>query len=116
MAGKTIDRDRAMNAASNHNAVETEYINQWADYGPMDIKVSNARRIALGAHGGPDLADVVHVCRTGSVENVDMLEERGLWTVVGENVDGDLLELEIAVESEELRIELLAVTVLNRSG
>lgn len=90
--------------------VETEFINELARHRPMDLKVS----VDLG-NGGPDIADVVHVLRSGRVKSSDMLEQTGLWVIVGETTDEDLIELEVAVASEECEVEILGVAALERS-
>ncbi len=96
------------------NRIETEFINEWARHQPMDLKVV-VESVGLLGTEFPDLADVVHVLRTGYVRVSDMSDRRGLWTIVGETTDNHVLELEIVVASERCEVELRSVTVLKRS-
>lgn len=95
--------------------IETDFINEWAKTKgrPLGLTVNRAK---VGHLGGsrPCLADVLHLLREGDVVASDMTGQRGLWTIVGETTDGDLVELEIAVESEECEVELRCVEVLRR--
>lgn len=95
--------------------VETEFINEWANCQPLDLKV-DVRSVGPLGNENPDMADVTHVLRTGRVIISDMLGQRGLWTIIGETTDDDLLELEVIVASEESEVELRRVTILTRSG
>ncbi len=95
------------------NEVETTFINEWAREKRLDVKVNLMSCGALSDHG-LDLADVHNVLRSGSVIVSDMLGHRGLWTVLGETTEDDLVELDIAVASEEGEVELLRLDVFER--
>jgi hypothetical protein len=60
------------------------------------------------------LVDVNNALKTGHVVRSDMLESRGLWDVVGETVDDEVLDLQVAVVSSECEVELLRVMKVRR--
>jgi hypothetical protein len=101
----------AMNAIKCE--VETTYINQWVEMGAYElvVNVTTANEMRLQS---VDLVDINYVLGTGRVVQSDMLDSRGLWDVLGGTIDGDLLELQIAVVSSECEVELLRIMKLKR--
>lgn len=95
--------------------VETTFINAWVETGAYELEVSAEMTAKLG-RSRLDLLDVNFVLKTGHVVNSDMLGSRGLWDVLGRNVDGVLLLLRVAVVSAACQVELLRVDRMKRSG
>lgn len=93
--------------------VETTYINEWVEVGAYELVV-NAKTADEMRRQSVDLVDINYVLRTGRVVQSDMLDARGLWDVLGETIDGDLLNLQIAVVSSECEVELLRIIKLKR--
>lgn len=93
-----------MNALSEDEFyVETTFLHELAGHYGMTITVHydcDLKDCDL------DLNDILQVCRTGYVVQTDMSESLGYWTVFGETVDSVEVELEIAVASEEMEVEL----------
>ena len=100
-------------AAVRKHEVETTFINSWAEAGTYDLIVTTPISASMRREG-VDLLDVHHVLKTGRVTRSDMLESRGLWEVRGETVDDVLLDVEIAVASATLEVELLEVLKVRR--
>lgn len=92
-------------------STETEFINEVASYGPLSLKLGGIME-TMREHQ-IDVTDVVHIMETGQVVRSDMIEQLGLWTVIGETVDEMVLEIEIAIASEECEVELLGFTIIN---
>lgn len=90
------------------NDLETTYINEWVETGAYELTVGTPAAAQL-RRLGVDLLDVNFVLRTGRVVRSDMLDQRGLWDVVGTNVDGILVEIQIAVVSATCEVELLRI-------
>lgn len=100
-------------AAKLKHAVETTFLNSWAEAGVYDLKVNKPvweqmRRL------GMDLLDVIYVLRTGVVVESDMIGSKGLWTVRGKTVEEKGIEVRIAVVSTEYNVELLRITLVGR--
>jgi hypothetical protein len=93
--------------------VETTYINQWVEMGTYELVVNSTMAQEMRRQR-VDLVDVNHVLKTGSVVESDMLDTRGLWDVQGPTIDGDVLELKIAVVSSACEVELLRIIKLKR--
>ncbi len=93
--------------ALSHNAVETTFINTWAEVGARVLRVPiDLRKLVPD---GVDLLDINFVLKTGLVIRSGMIGSRGLWLVRGTTVDEMLLDIQVAVESEEWDVELLRV-------
>jgi hypothetical protein len=101
----------AMNAIRHE--IETTYINEWVEMGAYELVVNVATAQEMRRQR-VDLVDINYVLRTGTVVQSDMLDSRGLWDVLGGTVDGDLLELQIAVVSSECEVELLRIVKMKR--
>lgn len=93
--------------------VETTFINQWVEFGAYELVVGVTTAEEMRSQR-IDLVDINYVLRTGRVVASDMLESRGLWDVVGVTIDGDTLDLQIAVVSSECEVELLRVVKIRR--
>lgn len=93
--------------------IETTYINQWVECGAYELEVKTETADEMRRQG-VDLVDINYVLRTGKVIASDMLESRGRWDVTGGTIDGELLELQIAVDSSECEVELLRVLKIRR--
>ncbi|MEL6450242.1 MAG: hypothetical protein AAFQ19_03205 [Pseudomonadota bacterium] len=94
---------------SRAHVAETTFINEWADYHRLDFTVNTKKSSNLGMEGQYDALDVLEVLRNGEVTRSDMEEDHGLWTIVGETVDDDLLEICVLVRSSECSVELVGV-------
>lgn len=92
---------------SRAHVAETTFINEWADYHRLDFEVDVKNFNKLGEQGHYDALDVLEVLKNGQVINSDMDGDFGLWTIVGETVDDDLLEICIRVKSSEGCVELV---------
>lgn len=100
-----------MNAVRHE--VETTYINEWVEFGAYELVVSAITANEMRSQR-VDLVDINHALKTGRVVASDMLDNRGLWDVVGVTVDNEILELRVAVVSSECEVELLRVMKVKR--
>lgn len=87
--------------------IETDCINQLAvdGYGlTVNCKVAGHLR-----RRGLSLVDLRHVLATGDVVHSDMLEDRGLWIVFGDLIDGGVITITVAVRSADQEVEIMAI-------
>jgi hypothetical protein len=97
---------------SRAHIAETTFINEWADYHRLDFVVDARKFGDLGERGPCDALDLLEVLRNGEVISSDMDDNFGIWMVVGETVDDDLLKICVRVKSTEHRVELIDVVKL----
>jgi len=93
--------------------IETSFIRSWIEMGDCNIVVNisagkKMRELEI------DLVDINYVLRVGRVVESDMDESRGLWKVLGKTLDGQTLELSVAVISSECSVELLRILKVSR--
>lgn len=97
-----------MNAlARTEHEVETQFLNEVADYPGISLTVHYSCNLK---ESGLDWSDVIQVCREGVVIKSDMLENRGFWTVLGATISDEFVEMDVAVNSTEMRVELFRAT------
>lgn len=87
--------------------IETDCINQLAVDG-YGLTV-NCKMAALLRRRGLSLVDLRHALASGNVVHSDMLEDRGLWIVSGDLIDGGNITVTVAVRSAEQEVEIMAV-------
>ncbi len=85
--------------------IEATFIRTWVADGIFDVGVP------VGMSGklyqlGLDLTDVNYILKTGTIFRSDMLEDRGLWSLRAETVDGVRVVMTIVVNSSEYRLSL----------
>lgn len=87
--------------------VETDCINQLAVVG-YGLTV-NCKMAANMLRRSLNLIDLRYALSVGNVVHSDMLEDRGLWIVVGNLLDGGTVTITVAVRSAEQEVEIMAV-------
>lgn len=95
--------------------IETACINQLMREGYYGLTVHRDARRGM-KEAGVDLTDVHYVGSTSPVVRSGMLGDRGLWLVRGPTLDGDVIELTVAVISTEYDVELLEVCAVKGKG
>jgi len=105
--GLERNEPRASLMVANKFEFENTFLRVWSEVG-FDLEV----RVGMGGRLfelGIDLTDINYVLQNGAVFRTDMLENRGLWHIRGEAVDGLKIVVTVLVNSEEYRVALTEI-------
>lgn len=87
---------------------ETTFLNAWMQAGACVLGVAAEASVDI-SNLRIGLLDVAYVLKTGIVVRSDMLEDKGLWEVVGHSVDGLDLQVRLVISSADCNLKVLRV-------